>query len=193
MAAEQALGWGWSEAIHPEDRKRLVEKWQSCLSSGTPVDTEARIRRFDASYRWFLIRANPLRDESGNILKWYGTCIDIEDHKRGEQDLRAKELSWRQIVDSIPGLVATTGAMGEVEFLNRQTLEYFGNTSEELQNWALIGAVHPDDLPRVVEARTKSIEAGQIYEIEHRCRRADGVYRWFQVRGVFQCEIRKTR
>src|SRR5262249_31128384 len=63
-------------------------------------------------------------------------------------------------------------------------LEYFGRTSEELKNWALIGAVHPDDLPRVIEARKKSIEEGQIYEIEHRCRRADGVYRWFQVRGL---------
>src|SRR5262249_32689591 len=86
--------------------------------------------------------------------------------------------------DNIPGLVATTGAMGEVEFLNRQTLEYFGRTSEELKNWALIGAVHPDDLPRVIEARKKSIETGQIYEVEHRCRRADDVYRWFQVRGL---------
>jgi len=184
MTAEQAQGWGWAEAIHPDDRKRFVEEWQLCLTSGTPVNTEARIRRFDAAYRWFLIRGNPLRDESGNILKWYGTCLDIEDHKRGEQDLRARELSWRQIVDNIPGLVATTGAMGEVEFLNRQTLEYFGNTTEELKEWALIGAVHPDDLPRVIEARKKSIEAGQIYEVEHRCRRADGVYRWFQVRGL---------
>lgn len=184
MTAEQAQGWGWAEAIHPKDRKKLVEDWQSCLASGTPVDTEARIRRFDASYRWFLIRANPLRDESGNILKWYGTCIDIEDRKRGEEALRARELSWLQIVDNIPGLVATMGAMGEVEFLNRQILEYFGKTNEELKNWALIGAVHPDDLPRVIEARKKSIEAGQIYEIEHRCRRADGVYRWFQVRGL---------
>jgi PAS domain S-box-containing protein len=184
MTAEQAQGWGWAEAIHPDDRKKLVEDWQSSLVSGTPVDTEARIRRFDGSYRWFLIRANPLRDESGNILKWYGTCIDIEDRKRGEEVLRARELSWRQIVDNIPGLVATTGAMGEVEFLNRQTLEYFGKTTEELKDWALIGAVHPDDLPRVIEARKKSIEEGQIYEIEHRCRRADGVYRWFQVRGL---------
>src|SRR5215469_14332123 len=182
--AEKAQGWGWAEAIHPDDRTKLVEEWQSCLASGTPVDTEARIRRFDSSYRWFLIRGNPLKDERGNILKWYGTCIDIEDHKRGEQDLRSRELSWRQIVDNIPGLVATTGAMGEVEFLNRQTLEYFGNTSDELKNWALIGAVHPDDLPRVIEARKKSIETGQIYDIEHRCRRADGVYRWFQVRGL---------
>src|SRR5215475_5423532 len=184
MTAEQAQGWGWAEAIHPDDREKLVEEWQSCLASGTPVDTEARIRRFDAAYRWFLIRGNPLRDESGNILKWYGTCLDIEDRKRGEEAMRTRELSWRQIVDNIPGLVATTGGMGEVEFLNRQTLEYFGRTSEELKNWALIGAVHPDDLPRVIEARKKSIEQGQIYEIEHRCRRADGVYRWFQVRGL---------
>jgi len=184
MTAKQAEGWGWAEAIYPDDRKKLVEDWKSSLASGTPVDTEARIRRFDASYRWFLIRGNPLRDESGNILKWYGTCTDIEDRKRGEEALRARELSWRQIVDNIPGLVATTGARGEVEFLNRQTLEYFGKGNEDLKDWALNGAVHPDDLPRVIEVRKKSIEAGQIYDIEHRCRRADGVYRWFQVRGL---------
>jgi PAS domain S-box-containing protein len=184
MTAEQALGWGWAESIHPDDRKKLVEEWQSCLASGTPVDTEARIRRFDGSYRWFLIRANPLRDEGGNILKWYGTCVDIEDRKRGEETLRTRELSWRQIVDNIPGLVATMGPSGDVEFLNRQTLEYFGKTNEELKNWSLIGAVHPDDLPRVFEARKKSIESGQLYEVEHRCLRADGIYRWFQVRGL---------
>src|SRR6516165_2157431 len=184
MTAEQAQGWGWAEAIHPDDRTKLVEEWQSCLASGTPVDTEARIRRFDSSYRWFLIRGNPLKDERGNILKWYGTCVDIEDRKRGEESLRTRELSWRQIVDNIPGLVATTGGMGEVEFLNRQTLEYFGKTTEELKDWALIDAVHPDDLPRAIQARKKSIETEQIYEIEHRCRRADGVYRWFQVRGL---------
>jgi len=132
VTEEEAQGWGWAESIHPDDRKKLVEEWQSCLASGTPVDTEARIRRFDSSYRWFLIRGNPLKDEGGNILKWYGTCVDIEDRKRGEEALRTRELSWRQIVDNIPGLVATTGAMGEVEFLNRQTLEYFGKTAEEL-------------------------------------------------------------
>jgi PAS domain S-box-containing protein len=184
MTGEKALGWGWVEAIHSEDRNRLVETWQSCLASGTPVETEARIRRFDSAYRWFLIRGNPLRNELGEVLKWYGTCVDIEDRKRREEDLRAQEFSWRQIVDNIPGLVVTTAAGGEVEFLNRQTLEYFGRTREELKDWALIGAVHPGDLPRVIGERKKSIETGQPYEIEHRCRRADGVYRWFQVRGL---------
>lgn len=184
MSREKAQGWGWTAAIHPDDVKELVEYWQSCLASGMPAQIEARMRRFDGAYRWFLFRANPLPDESGNIVKWYGTNIDIEDRKRSEETLRASELSWRQIVDSIPGLVATMGAKGEVEFLNRQTLEYFGRTTEDLKNWALIGAVHPDDLPRVIELRSKSIETGQMYEVEHRCRRADGVYRWFQVRGL---------
>ena len=156
----------------------------AALALSSTIGAEARMRRFDGAYRWFLFRANPLRDDSGNIVKWYGTNIDIEDRRRGEEALRASELSWRQVVDNIPGLVATMGAMGEVEFLNRQTLEYFGRASEDLKNWALIGAVHPDDLSGVIEARRKSIEAGQIYDVEHRCRRADGVYRWFQVRGL---------
>src|SRR6266481_327191 len=184
LSAEQAERLGWVEAIHPHDLKGLIEYWRSCLASGTPGDTEARMCRYDGAYRRFLFRANPVRDAAGNITRWLGTNIDVEDRRRTEELLRASELSWRQIVDNIPGLVATMGAMGEVEFLNRQTLEYFGKTNKELENWSLIGAVHPDDLPRVVEARARSIETGEIYQIEHRCRRADGVYRWFQVRGL---------
>ena len=87
------------------------------------------------------------------------------------------------LVKALTG-IDTDRLPGVMEFLNRQTLEYFGRTNEELKNWSLIGVVHPDDLPRVIEARTKAIETGQIYDVEHRCRRADGVYRWFQVRGL---------
>lgn len=184
LTAERAAGSGWAEAIHPDDRKGLLEHWQSCVASGAPVHAEARMRRYDGAYRSFLFCANPLRDEMGKISRWYGANIDIEDRRRGEEALRASELSWRQIVDNIPGLVATMGARGEVEFLNRQTLEYFGKTSEDLKNWSLIGVVHPDDLPRAIAARAKAIETGQVYDIEHRCLGADGVYRWFQVRGL---------
>jgi PAS domain S-box-containing protein len=184
LSTEQARGWNWAAAIHPEDLDDLTATWQRIIASGQPGEAEARIRRFDGAYRWFLFRANPLRDASGSIVKWYGTNLDIEDRKRGEEALHARELSWRQIVDNIPGLVATMGAMGEVEFLNRQTLEYFGKTTEDLKNWALTEVIHPDDLPGVIEMRIRSIETGQIYDVEHRCRGADGVYRWFQVRGL---------
>src|SRR5262249_34364638 len=147
------------------------------------LDEEARMRRFDGAYRWFLFRANPLRDESGNIVKWYGTNIDIEDRKRREEALEASELSLRQIVDNIPGFVHTTSATGEVEFVSQQLLDYFGKPREELKDWSRIGIVHPDDLPGVIEAWRKSLETGQSYEVEQRNRGADGVYRWFQARG----------
>jgi PAS domain S-box-containing protein len=184
LSPSELYGTGWKSAVHRDDIQ-LLESWShETRQSQDAGTTEVRLRRFDGSYRWFLVFANPLRDESGSIIAWYGTNIDIEDRKQAEESLRARELSWLQIVDNIPGLVATMGGTGEVEFLNRQTLEYFGKSRDDLKNWALTDAVHPDDLPRIIQARIKAIEEGGIYDVEHRCRRADGVYRWFQVRGL---------
>jgi PAS domain S-box-containing protein len=184
LPAAQLDGWGWASPIHPDDVHGLLATWRSSLVSGAPLEAEARMRRFDGVYRWLLFRANALRDESGNIVRWYGNAVDIDDRKRAEQALRASELSWRDIVDSIPGLVATLDATGEVGFINRQMLEYFGRPSAELKSWALMDCVHPDDLPRLIESRTNAIKAGEVYESVHRLRRADGAYRWFQVRGL---------
>jgi hypothetical protein len=88
LSAEQAHGFGWSGAIHPDDAKGLLENLQAALASGTPVDAEARMRRFDGAYRWFLFRASPLRDDSGKIVKWYATNVDIEDRKQADEALR---------------------------------------------------------------------------------------------------------
>ena len=116
--------------------------------------------------------------------RWYGVATDIEDLKRAEEGLREREQNLRLVVDSIPGLVHTTTAEGELEFVNRQVLDYFGRTLDELKGWATNDFIHPDDLPRVIAAFTSSIETGQPYDIEQRCRRADGAYRWFQVRAL---------
>jgi len=113
---------GWKSSVHHDDIEHLETWWQTLRKSPDAGTTEVRLRRFDGSPRWFLIFANPVRDESGTVVRWYGTNLDIEDRKRAEAILQARELSWRQIVDNIPGLVATMGAEGEVEFLNRQTL-----------------------------------------------------------------------
>ncbi len=95
--------------------------------------------------------------------------------------VRESEQSFRLIVDSIPGLVCTMTPGGEVEFVNQQLLDYTGKTREELSDWRPL--MHPDDRERVMFQWTRSIQTGNAYEIEHRIRRADGVYRWFQVRG----------
>src|SRR6266853_1048497 len=184
LSTEEAADWGWTVALHPGDRARLTDYWRDVLASGETGEIEGRLRRFDGEFRWFLFRASPLRNDSGKIAKWYGTNTDIDDRKRAEEALRSNEQSLRLIVDTIPALVCTLNAAGEVELFNRQVLEYFGKTTEELRNWATSDVVHPNDLPRVTETWKRSIETGQPYVLELRQRRADGVYRWFQSRAL---------
>jgi PAS domain S-box-containing protein len=109
---------------------------------------------------------------------------EVAERRRAEEALRASEAQLRLTVDTIPGLVCTMSPAGEVTTLNKQLLEYFGKAPKELKSWKMTDAVHPDDLPRVASAFDFSIRTGTPYEVEHRCRRADGVYRWFQVRAL---------
>ena len=352
LSTEQAHDWGWTVALHPDDVNGLADYWRSVLTSGAPGEMEARLRRFDGVYRWFLFRATPSFDNDGEVVKWFGTNTDIEDRKRAEcllagenlvlemtakgnplesilealcrvveqtasgclcsvllfdpsaseiqqavapslpssyndhfpgipvdrecgpctqaarsktqvivsdvasdtrwdtygwrtsalthglkacwstvilasnglvlgtfaiywreprrpneQDqkiieqithiaavaierkrnesaLHGSEERFRLIVDTIPGFVFTLSAAGKVELLNRQALEYFGTTIEEWKNSPNFGHVHPDDLPRVMDAYRGWLETGQPQDLELRQRRADGVYRWFQSRAL---------
>src|SRR6201993_2775963 len=102
LPLEAARGWGWQDAIHPEDLKEITDKWLGDLAAGQPGEVEGRLRRFDGVYRWFLFRAEPLRDESGNIVNWYGTDTDIDDLKRAEAKLRKDEEELRRMTDAIP-------------------------------------------------------------------------------------------
>lgn len=96
----------------------------------------------------------------------------------------ADELTFRQMVDGISALVAVLTPDGAVDFVNRQVLDYFGKTLDELKEWSGTDAVHPDDLPGVIAVWTRSVESGQPYDVELRQRRADSVYRWFHVQGL---------
>jgi len=109
--------------------------------------------------------------------------LDLTERKRAEEALRESERSLRSAIDGIPGQVAIFAPNGDVEAVNRQIVEYCGQSLEELKNWGTNGTVHPDD-PHVIEVFTKSIAAGVPYETEARLRRFDGEYRWFDIRGV---------
>jgi PAS domain S-box-containing protein len=172
LSLEDGLGWGWMNAFHPDDR--LMEEWRAALAAGKPFAKEARLRRADGQYRWFLIRAVPLRDEPGNIVNWYGTSIDIEDLKRAEDRVRL-------VINTIPTMVWTLQPDGAVDFVNQRWLDYTGLTlEEEIEDPT--GPVHPEDLPRVMEKWLVDVAAGEPSEDEMRLRRADGEYRWFLVR-----------
>ena len=89
LSTERTVGSGWEAAVHPADLKRHAEKWRACVATGELFESEVRFRRADGEYRWFLVRAVPLRGARGKILKWYGTSTDIEDRKRADAEIRA--------------------------------------------------------------------------------------------------------
>jgi PAS domain S-box-containing protein len=99
LSMEEALGWGWQAAIHAEDLEKLMATWLGLLASGEPGQEEARLRRFDGEYRWFLFRAVPVRNEGGKVVRWYGTNTDIEDLKRVESLLSAEKRTLEMIAD----------------------------------------------------------------------------------------------
>jgi PAS domain S-box-containing protein len=350
LAADQARGWGWTIAVHPEDLNILVDYWRTLVASGQSGEIEARLRRFDGVYRWFLFRATPSLDDNGRVVKWFGTNTDIEERKRAEsllagekrilemvakgdalseildalcrlveeqandtlasillldgnrlrhggapslpsgytdaidgaaigpsegscgtaayrgrqvivediatdplwgayralalpyslracwstpvfssqgkviatfamyyreprrpakrdqeiieqithlagvaiernltqEALRSSEQNFRGIVNGVPGLVFTATAEGAIEFVNQRILDYTGRTFEEVKEWATTDLIHPDDLPKVIAAARRSIETGEPQTVEHRLRRADGVYRWFDFSRLAQ-------
>src|SRR6266550_6559834 len=108
---------------------------------------------------------------------------ELCESKRAEEALREAKL-FNLIVESIPVPVAVTSPTGEVEALNKPTLEYFGRTFEELKAWKSSDVVHPDDLERTVAAQMEAHQKGSAYNVESRHRRADGTYRWFNVLGL---------
>ncbi len=174
----------WMTAVHPGDRENAARDFWEGVHSGRGFTIETRsLRAQDATYRWHLQQAVPLRDEEGEVLKFVGTTTDIDIQKRAEEALRASEANLRRVIDNIPGLVSTLAPNGEIELVNGQILEYFGKTSVELKNWRLSDAIHPDDLPRIISLHARSVNPGVSFGSEYRLRRFDGVYRWFQFRA----------
>src|SRR5882757_4589110 len=179
---EELKNWATSNVVHPDDLPCVVDSWKHSIETGQPYDLELRQRRADGVYRWFQSRALPTRDTEGRITGWYMLLTDVDDRKRAEDALRSSEQSFRLIVDSIPGLVNTTTAAGDIELANQQLLDYAGKSLEELKDWQPL--VHPDDRARATTLWSRSVETGQPYDDEHRLRRADGVYRWFHVHAL---------
>jgi formate hydrogenlyase transcriptional activator len=183
LSPEESHGSGWQAAIHPEDRALLLEKWQGLLSSGEPGEMEARLRRHDGVFRWFLMRVEPLRDETGKIVRWYGACTDIETLKQTEAKLREDERELRRITDLIPQTIVVQDPSGTPTYANQATLDYTGLAAEDVIARDFRERIfHPDDLERLREVRKTALGRGAPFEIEQRARRKDGQYRWFLIR-----------
>src|SRR6266853_5448853 len=170
--------------VHPEDLPGVMEKWLADMPAGEPYEGEMRLRRADGEYRWFLNRTVPLRDEEGNIAKWYGTATDIEDRKRAEDALRESEEKFRQLAENIRTVFwMSTPAMDEQLYVNPAYESIWGRSLESLRQKprSFMDAIHPEDRDRAI-----GILEGQRlrgFELEYRVVRPDGSVRWVRDRG----------
>jgi PAS domain S-box-containing protein len=183
LTAEQAAGFGWMDSIHPDDREHVGDYWRTCVTSGAAGDTEARMRRHDGAYRWFMLRVNPARDAAGNISRWFGTNIDIEERKRSEEALHANERALSLILNTIPTSIYVLDTEGYVQYVNQTVMDYTGLTLADVQQEDYRDRViHPDDFRRVRAYRSASLTRPEPFETEQRVLGRDGHYRWYLVR-----------
>jgi PAS domain S-box-containing protein len=146
--------------------------------------TEFRVVLPDETVKYVEGIIHHMISEEGELIELVGTNADVTERKRAERALRESEAKFRAAIDGIAGLVAIMAPSGELEAVNRPIVEYFGRTVEELKNWGTSDAVHPEDLPRVLESYKTSLATGTPFHHELRLRRFDGEYRWFENRGV---------
>ncbi|HEY0685761.1 MAG TPA: PAS domain-containing protein [Steroidobacter sp.] len=176
-----ALGDEWRAAIHPDDRKRLDETDWSLDIDAEVGEHEARLRRSDGQYRWFLLRISRLLDDAGRVGQLCVIACDADE--RGKQEgLAGPDGRLRRFVEGLPTQMIFLTPAGELEYVNREVLDYYGKSLEELKDWATSDVIHREDLPREFARLQRTLAYGEPYDSHNRMRRGDGVYRWFRSR-----------
>ena len=185
LTREQLAGSGWEAGFHPDDLERHKAKWFACVARGEPCEDEVRFRRADGQYRWHLQRGVPLRDEAGNIVKWYGVLTDIEDRKRAEESLRISEAYLAEAQR-----LSRTGSWAWSPDLD---IRYWSEECYRVLSFDPQGGlprfeeffqrIHPDDQPALWEVMQAAIRDKAEWETDYRIVHPDGAVRDIHVVG----------
>ena len=180
LTPEQSLGYGWTLAVHPDDLPGSLNLWRRHLESGEPGEAELRLRRWDGTYRWFLLRTVPRRDEQNRILEWFGTTTDIDDRKRAAEALRESEERFRCIVETSAEGIWVIDAESRTTYANRRMAEMLGSTVQEMLGCFPNDFLFAEDLE---EARTlfRLKRQGDDRPFDFRLRRKDGSAIWCSI------------
>jgi PAS domain S-box-containing protein len=198
LSLEDLQGWGWTTVIHPEDLEGIAEKWRTSLINGKDFVHEARMRRADGEYRWQFLCKVPLRDMHGNIVKWYGSAIGIEDRKRVEEALRTSDQEQRRIAEQLERErarlveaqeVANIGSWElESESLNviwsEQTHRIFETDPSRFlpTRPKFLEFIHPEDRTKVDAAFKASLDNPSPCTVEYRIIMLDGRVKFLEER-----------
>ena len=177
LSAEQTAGSGWAATLHPDDREQHLAKWRVSHVTGQPFENEARHRDRNGNYRWLLVRAVPLRDDQGTILRWYGAVTDIEDRKRAEEELQRSEayLAEAERLSHV-GSWGYDPATKTTRYWSKELFRIFEKDPERgippFEETRRL--VHPDDLARASEVMLKGFSEKAEFEVDHRILLEDG-------------------
>src|SRR5712692_5165599 len=186
LSLQEAQGAGWATVLHPDDAAHHLESWQKSVSTGMPFETEARYRRPDGEYRWFLNRASPLRDKTGRIVKWYGTNFDIEDLKRTERRLRQSEANLAEAQRlSHTGSWALNPAATKILYWSEECYRIWGfDTVQGLPNRETVWKrIHPGDRDRMYKQTQEALRQKGDYRVDFRIVLPDGTVKYLEAIG----------
>lgn len=177
-------GASWIEAVHPLDRPAVESVWKDALRRGDTFESEHRIRDARGGYRWFLVRAQAMRDEAGRVEVWYAAGTDIDDHRMAMSALQQSELRFRTLIEGMPQLVWRAVDGGKWTWSSPQWTAFTGQSEPASHASGWLDMLHPDDRRCATEAWEKAETVGRL-EFEARLSHAaDGRYRHFHTRAM---------
>jgi PAS domain S-box-containing protein len=168
--------------VHADERERVRQHFQACVSQGTRLEFECRINRLDGEVRWLWACGDQYREPSGDAGRMFGIVEDITERKLAESALRESEQRFLAMANGIPQLAWMAEADGHIFWYNQRWYEYTGTTFEEMEGWAWQSVHDPAVLPTVLEGWKAAIAAGTPFEMEFPLRGRDGRFRTFLTR-----------
>lgn len=182
---EEVQGWQWVSIVHPADRQRTTEAWDAACTSGTEFFIEYRLLGVDGQYRWHTGRAAPLYDAGGKILRWFGTCSDIDEHRCMQEQLQASKEKYRGLVETTSDCIWEIDALGRFTYLSPAFQAVTGYQSEEFLGLTPVDLLPPDELATVGSRMQSGLASQQpVAELVHHVRRRDGLIGTVEVSAV---------
>ncbi|MEQ8786418.1 MAG: PAS domain S-box protein [Pirellulaceae bacterium] len=185
LSRNDILGDGWRRAVHADDLKVAVPAWRETVQTGQSYEIEQRLRSADGAYRWFLTRAFPLRDDEGDIVKWFGTCTDVHDQKEAEQALDDSRGRFEAILNSVSDAVIFADTDRKIVLVNPAFTTIFGYTAEEtIGRTTRFLYADPQQFEGATAQRYRlnGDESVAPYSVQYR--RKDGAVFWAETVGV---------
>ena len=185
LTLEESLGHGWAKPFHPDDRQRAWDAWQQATREGGLYSIECRLRRADGVYRWWLMRGVPQRDATDRILKWFGTCTDIQDMKEVQDVAKHEQQLTSAVIESIPGAFFMLDKNGRfVRWNAYERDEIIGKPEALITGTDALETIHPDDRELISAKMVNVLEHGAHETVETRVLLKGGpACRWFLMTG----------